>query len=381
LDEAKQLFEAVMELLEYTGNSKDGEKWRMFFTRNKNEIVRFEPIYKTLQEFDNVVSGLIFPFSSCASIWRRAKKYGYHSDLEIYRKSVGFQSNLLESYEPVLYTLFCCLLYDPCDGRYKLDHLRRKKRVPMESISYFFENVCLRPVERVTQQLQDEWSQIFRELKTECLDSCQFMGKEIDSIDLSMINILKMMTRMLGMPEQWAETLEEIINGDEAEHVEEDHVVLRESLIEYAIDLFQDISVMQIEVEFNNETANMDSQENPFGMTLEFMPTDDMFVLDPMYTVSFNFSLAYVETVISLKNIKMNLEYIGFLENLMANCRSTETALGRFLVENAERYINKNGFRPVPLEYIKDIEQSERGLKRYMGINKLLMTQKIETID
>ncbi|KAI5170907.1 hypothetical protein PAEPH01_1543 [Pancytospora epiphaga] len=394
LEETQLFFKVVNDLILYTMNGKDNEVWKEFFTENREMIKKCEPVYEALKTINSLILGMGFPFSDHIPPPSNMMVNGYDR-----KNKIATTGNILrfsDCCDITIYTLFCCLLYNPASRAYELDHLNNYGYTPSNDLQYFFTEVCPKPERLTSLHIHQQWTHVVQDL---VLSEGELMGKKATGsntieyckeengvfaeIKPEILNMLKVIAKVTGMPEDKMKELGKIdamVQSDEIDIGE-----IREHIKEYATKIFNDISVMLIEIDINNmELLTVNDHKRLYGeIIIKFRPECYNGGYGSEHAVQFMLKQGHADaTVISDRN-EIKKEDKGTLETLSGKCKEMESDLGRIGMNKIREFLSQSQgkFKPVSPEMVEKVEQACSDIERYLAINKILNSRRMETID
>lgn len=169
VEEAKELSEAVYEILcdmypeqkVQLENSSIDKTVPSKFSKYFVSIDSTEEACVYLEEFKNIRSVIrkekVFPFSDKSQIPSPIRVPIYDYALNDFDTEKCFENTL----ETMLYTLFCCLLYNPETEKYSLEKVSNRSN----KLRDFFREYS-RPVDRTSSKMLKDWSRVVSDLTT-----------------------------------------------------------------------------------------------------------------------------------------------------------------------------------------------------------------------
>ncbi|KAI5168406.1 hypothetical protein PAEPH01_0103 [Pancytospora epiphaga] len=392
LEEAQLFFRVINNLLVQTKHGEDSEVWKKFFIKNKAEVKKYEPVYKTFKEVDRLNLKTGFPFSSYVPPPSTMTVKGYNEKYG--RKTTNDILSFSDCCGITIYTLFCCLLYDPVSKEYKLDRMVRNGYIPSYDLRNFFEVICPKPVGFTSLHLHQQWVHVVQDQvlsEGELAKGGSFAKntiiyrKEVNNVSVELkseiLNVLKVMAKITGMPRERMSELGEIcaiVQNGEVKISD-----MKESISEYVSKIFKELSVMGIEIEINKmELLTVDGHNGLYGIiVIRFKPKDDDGLFVSEHIVQCELMEGHASAKVISKNNEIKVEDKRILEGLGAKCERIKLDLGIMAVKRVHEVLGKDDIKPVPLEMVEKVEQAQNDIERYLAINKILKIHRMETID
>ncbi|KAI5171985.1 hypothetical protein PAEPH01_1709 [Pancytospora epiphaga] len=391
VEEARLLFKVVNNILACTENKKGSKVWSKLFTEDAEKIKKYEPVYKALKTVNKSILESGFPFSSQASPPSNMIVNGYDRKLEVETTDLCFS----DCCDITIYTLLCCLFYDPVNKRYSLDHLDEKGYKPSKDLKHFFSEVCQRPVGLTPYFLHQRWTHVVQDL---VLSEGELMGGEVAGnntiryckeangvfaeIQTEMLNVLKVVSKVAGMPRSRIIELGEISAMVQSDNTNMKDIYKR--IDKYITEILKELSIMKTEVKIDGiEWLTMNNQKGLYGnIEIKFRPTqsdDEIDVSD--HIISFDLKRGHACATVVSKYNEIKGETIKTLEELVANCEGMKSSLWRMARNRVHEFLSQGKFKPVPLEMVEKVEQAQNYMERYLAINKILSIHRIETMN
>ncbi|KAI5173430.1 hypothetical protein PAEPH01_1970, partial [Pancytospora epiphaga] len=392
LKEAKEFFTVVNSLLTHTNNGKNSEVWKKFFTINNSKAKRCEPVYEALKTIDRVIFEMGFPFSVYTPPPSNMIVNGYDRKKKIETTDVNLRFS--DCCDITIYSLFCCLLYDPTTKAYSLSKLIANGYTPSEDLRHFFEKTCTKPRGEVSYRLHQEWTHVIQDL---FLSEGELMGEEEHGdntilycrmrdgvsaeVKTEMLNILKILARVIGTPKDEMKELGKICKM--VQNSKEDAHTIKKAIKKYATNMFKKISVMNIELDINGvEILNDNNFISVYGnIRIGFrLPQHD----EPSkyrHVVRFCLKHGHGKAEIESKDREMNEKDEKTLEESAEKCERMEQELGKMTANRVREFLNQGKFKPVPQEMIEKVELAQNDMKRYLEINNILNMVRMKTFN
>ncbi|KAI5169439.1 hypothetical protein PAEPH01_0714 [Pancytospora epiphaga] len=392
LEEAWLFFKAVSDILDYTNNKKNSKIWKKFFTTTSNKVKALEPAYEALKTANRVVLRAGFPFSVYTPPPSKMQVNGYDRKNEVETRS----SNLLFSdcCDITIYTLFCCLLYDPSVNEYRLDYMKMNGYTPSDDLNDFFERFLTRPEGDTLYHVHQRWTHVIQDLS---LSKGELMGGEksgentiryckeengvFAEVKTEILNVLRIVAKVTGMPKDRMKELGEICAIIESGREDVDDM---KGIIErYANKIFNQLSVMNIDLRITKiEISSVNDTKDVHGnIEIKLRGMDDNKVSTFKYIVVFSLMKKHGNAEIIAGNNEIKEEDKRILEELTEKCDKIESELGRIVANNLRKFLRQGKFEPIPLKMIEEVEQAQNDIDRYSAINKILKMFRIVTTN
>lgn len=383
--EAATLFSAVEEILEYTlGNTKT-EAWGKFFTTERSEIGQDRAAYDAIQKINELSAAQKFPFTSYSRPPSNLTVNGYdRREGRIVEKGLEFS----DCCDIAIYSLFCCLLYDPTAMEYRLDLLRDKGYSPSEDLVEFFTVECRKPVENTSHDLHQKWAQVVqdlnlgRERSSPASEDITVLyrkkkGNAEAEIVTGILNVMKVLARVAGFPEGKREKLKELVGKVQDDGLSWRNV--KEEAEEYVIGMLQDMSNMEVGVECI-EFRRSENKEvhGTVEMTYTPLPGGHPGI---GHTVGLTLMPNHGEMMLAAGEFRLESEVRSALEEQKAACAVNGDPLGKIVAGSIQRFLDKADLALVPQRMIEDVKKASDDMERYEKISVLLANRELITVD
>ncbi|KAI5170492.1 hypothetical protein PAEPH01_1478 [Pancytospora epiphaga] len=416
LEDARLFFKVVNDLLAHTDNEENRKVWNVFFTRDSNEVKKYKPMHDALALVDNIIDGVGFPFSIHTPSPSNVVVRGY----DRMKKKETTNTGLLFSdcCDITIYTLFCCLLYDPTTKAYKMNNMEKNNYTPLKDFRNFFTEVCQKPVRYTSQNLHQEWTHVVQDLvlkekellrektgENNTIRYCRHMkrvsGKKkgvSGELKADILNVLKVVAKVSGMPSERLNELGDISEMVQNVNVEEEDVKKR--IEEYATKVFNEISVIEIEVSIDgldilNETNRrfiFDKDKRAqvlaeyeercvYGkVEIGFKRKNNNDQSEIKDIVLFDFMERHAAAKVISGNDKIREDDRRNLEEFVENADRIGFVFGHIAKFRVQNFLNRRENNIIPPEILKQIEETTSDSERYILINESLRCYNLVTI-
>ncbi|KAI5169368.1 hypothetical protein PAEPH01_0654 [Pancytospora epiphaga] len=431
INEARLFFKVVNDLLVNTMNEKGSEIWKVFFTEDSNEAIKCKPIYEAFEKINDLILETGFPFSihtpppsgmiiNICDRENRMKTTDNNSDDDDNSEDDnGEDNNINDDWEIAIYALFCCLLYDPISNKYKLDHLDKNGYTPSEGLRDFFTKICPSPEDCTSLYIHQQWARVVQDL---VLSEGELMGEEATGVntieycyyveDVSkgkkgvsygiaadILNVLKVVAKVSGMPRKRLMELGNLSRKIQNEDVDKEDI--KESVEKYATKIFNELSTMNVNVDISEIRVLFWTRSDPIydeskleyvltsyeqmcilgNLKINFTPKNDNSKSMLGHVVQFLLEGSDASTTVISNRNEIKEEDKGVLKALTEKCKEMKSDLGRMGMNKIQEFLNKGKFKPVPPEMVEKVEQACNDIERYLAINNILNSRRMETIN
>ncbi|KAI5170470.1 hypothetical protein PAEPH01_1456 [Pancytospora epiphaga] len=397
LDDARLFFKTVNDMLISTKNAKGSETWKMFFTTDKEEVSKYNPVRKACNVIRNIIAKFRFPFSirSPPSSYIVVKAYDRTND--------EFINNMTFSdcCDIAIYNLFCCLFYDPTTNTYSLDKLKKNGYEPTKELRNFYEDICKAPGADTPSDFHQEWTCVIQDLvlserekellgngksdnniirycKTRKID-----GRTIRAeLDADLLNLLKVIAKVTGMPEmkmmELGKICEMVKNGIKGVNN------IQNAIEEFITKIFNEMSVMNIELDiFDIKILLTGDFKGVYGSQtyIKFKRFEGGELPICEHVIQLYLSPYHGEVEIKRENSRIKKEDREELERLAKECKDMKAKLGDLMADRIREFINLEESEPISEELLEKVNQAKTEIEMYSVINKLLNTRRIATTN
>ncbi|KAI5169319.1 hypothetical protein PAEPH01_0611 [Pancytospora epiphaga] len=393
LKDAKEFFRIVNDLIIYTNKGKDGNIWKMFFTEKGEEVRKYKPIFEALRKVDLIISSIKFPFSTYNQPPSNVTVKGYDRGMGKETTDLYFS----DCCDITIYTLFCCLLYDPSIEGYSLDQMNKNNYNPSLDLKKFFtdRNNLLDSASGTPPNIHQEWTHVVQNLTlredelmggvvsgSNTIIYLKKMGEAAVELETDILNVLKVVAKVSGVPSKRMMELGRITAIAQSDKA--DISVIKTCIKEYAAKVFGEISAMKIEIDIIDiYSVNIGKCKGIYGkLDIKFRNRDSnnrLFELE--HVVRFDFTPMHAGAKVISKNNEIKKEDKENLEGLIKECDKMVLELGKKAANKVRAFLNHRNFELILPKLIEEIELAENKINRYIAINNVLNDCRLTTIN